>query len=131
MILDDIRRLKKKIDDLQIRVDDWIIGCGAIRYDKERIQTSPCGDMLERRVLQHIEDEERLERLKGKYKKMMTKVDLSPFTSRQQDFIKYYYFKALTQTECASAMGIKISAVCRIKKRVLHKIFKLNLFSRY
>lgn len=128
MILDDIRRLKKKIDDLQIKVNDWVVGAGAIRYDKERIQTSPCGDMLEKQVLQHIEDEERLDSMKERYSKLLTKVDLSRFTSRQQDFIKCYYFQALTQTECASAMGIKISAVCRIKKRVIHKIFTYRIF---
>lgn len=128
MILDDIRRLKKKIDDLQIKVNDWVVGVGAIRYDKERIQTSPCGDMLEKQVLQHIEDEERLDSMKERYSKLLTKVDLSRFTSRQQDFIKCYYFQALTQTECASAMGIKISAVCRIKKRVIHKIFTYRIF---
>lgn len=128
MILDDIRRLKKKIDDLQIKVNDWVVGVGAIRYDKERIQTSPCGDMLEKQVLQHIEDEERLDRMKERYSKLLTKVDLSRFTSRQRDFIKCYYFQALTQTECASAMGIKISAVCRIKKRVIHKIFTYRIF---
>lgn len=128
MILDDIRRLRKKIDDLQIRVNDWVVGVGAIRYDKERIQTSPCGDMLEKQVLQHIEDEERLDRMKERYSKLLTKVDLSRFTSRQRDFIKCYYFQALTQTECASAMGIKISAVCRIKKRVIHKIFTYRIF---
>lgn len=127
MILDDIRRLYKRIEDLQIKVDNFTT-CGAIRYDKERVQTSFSGDALEKQVLQHMEDQEKLERLKGRYSKLLTKVDLSRFTSRQQDFIKCYYFQALTQTECASAMGIKISAVCRIKKRVIHKIFTYRIF---
>ena len=125
MLLDDIRILKKRIDDLQIKVDDWI-SCGAIRYDKERIQTSPCGDMLERQVLQHIENEERLNRMKKKYQTMLTKVDLSKFTSRQQEFIRFFYFKAYTQTACSEAMEIKISAVSRIKKRVIHKFFTIS-----
>lgn len=123
MLLNDIRQLKKKIDELQLKVDDWIVGCGAIRYDLDRVQTSPNGDALMNQVIQHIEDEQRLERLKGKYEKMMTKVDLSRYTDRQQEFIRLFYFNAYTQKQCASAMGIKISAVCRIKKRVVHKYF--------
>lgn len=122
MILDDIRRLYRRIEDLQMKVDNFTT-CGAIRYDKERVQTSFSGDALEKQVLQHMEDQEKLERLKGRYKKMLTFVDLHRFTSRQQEFIKLFYFKAYTQTKCAEAMGIKISAVSRIKKRVIHKIF--------
>lgn len=125
MILDDIRRLYRRIEDLQMKVDNFTT-CGAIRYDKERVQTSFSGDALEKQVLQHMEDQEKLERLKGRYKKMLTFVDLSKFTSRQQEFIKFFYFKAYTQTECSEAMGIKISAVSRIKKRVIHKFFTIT-----
>lgn len=125
MILDDIRRLKKRIDDLQFKVDNFTT-CGAIRYDKERVQTSPSGDAMENQMIQYIMDQERLEKMIRQYKKMMTFVNLCRFTSRQQEFIRLFYFQAHTQSQCAKIMNIKISAVCRLKRRVVHNFFISN-----
>lgn len=55
MILDDIRELKQDIDELQMKIDSFGT-VGAIRYDKECVQTSPSGDSLEKSVIRLIED---------------------------------------------------------------------------
>ena len=62
MILDDIRELKQDIDELQMKIDAFTTA-GAIRYDKECVQTSPSGDSLEKSVIRLIEDKENLEHM--------------------------------------------------------------------
>ena len=59
MILDDIRELKKYIDELKMKIDAFTTAC-AIRYDKECVQTSPSGDSLEKMIIRFIEDKDNL-----------------------------------------------------------------------
>lgn len=120
-MLDSIRKLKLKMIRLQQRIESVTYGVGAIRYDKDRVQSSPRGDALEQQVLNKIQWEEDLKKCKDKYDEMVRTVKLDGFTDRQKDFIRAYYFQALTQTECVAVLGIKISAVCRLRKRVLKK----------
>ena len=53
MILDDIRELKQDIDELQMKIDSFGT-VGAIRYDKECVQTSPSGDTLCKQVTNYV-----------------------------------------------------------------------------
>lgn len=122
MILDDIRKLKKKIDRLQLKVDCFSTYKG-IRYDKEIVQSSLNLQATEDMLINHIMDCQKLDRMKSKLKRMIADVPMQKFTDRQQDFIKLYYFNGLTQTQCCEFMDIKISAVCRIRKRVIHRMF--------
>ena len=74
-------------------------------------------------LINHIMDCQKLDRMKSKMKEMIADVPMQKFTDRQQDFIKLYYFEGLTQTQCCEFMDIKISAVYRIRKRVIHRMF--------
>lgn len=122
MILDDIRRLKKKIDRLQLKCDCFSTYKG-IRYDREIVQSSLNLQASEEMLINHIMDCQKLDRMKSKMKEMIADVPMQKFTDRQQDFIKLYYFEGLTQTQCCEFMDIKISAVYRIRKRVIHRMF--------
>lgn len=117
MILDDIRNLKEDIDELQMKIDTFGT-VGAIRYDKEVVQTSPSGDSLEKSVIRLIEDKENLEHLKKEHAEMCANVNLSLYTERQREFINLYYFQAHSIRQCSHIMNIKKSALCRIKRRI-------------
>lgn len=117
MILDDIRELKQDIDELQIKIDSFGT-VGAIRYDKECVQTSPSGDSLEKSVIRLIEDKENLEHMQREHKTMCANVNLSYYTDRQKEFINLYYFQAYSIRQCSHIMNIKKSALCRIKCRI-------------
>lgn len=120
MILDEIRLLKKRIEYQQLKIDCFSV-VPAIRYDKDRVQTSISAGSYENQILNHIEDKRKLKRMQNKLDAMIASVDLSVFTKRQRQFIKLYYFAGLTQTQCCKYLHIKISAVCRMKQRVEHK----------
>ena len=122
MILDDIRRLKKKIDKLQLKCDCFSSYKG-IRYDKESVQSSLNLHVTEDMLINHIMDCQKLDRMKNKLNQMIEEVPMEKFTDRQQEFIRLFYFQGLTQTQCCKHMKIKISAVSRLKKRVVHKMF--------
>lgn len=130
MILDEIRDLKERIKYQQLKIDCFSI-VSAIRYDAERVQTSIQTGSYENQILNHIEDKQKLKRMKKRLDDMIASIDLSHFTKRQKQFIKLYYFNALTQTQCCKYMKIKISAVCRIKKRVEHKVWYSESIQHY
>lgn len=117
MIFDEIRELKKSIDELQMKIDCFTT-VGAIRYDKECVQTSPSGDSLEKSVIRLIEDQENLEHLKREWTEMCANVNLDLYTVRQKEFIELYYFQAKSIRQCSHIMKVKKSALCRIKCRI-------------
>lgn len=117
MILDAIRELKQDIDELQMKIDSFGT-VGAIRYDKECVQTSPSGDSLEKSVIRLIEDKENLEHLIKKYQYMCSKVNFALYTIRQQEFIRLYYFQAYSMKQCCHEMKTTYSNLYNIKKRI-------------
>lgn len=117
MILDEIRELKQDIDELQMKIDAFTTA-GAIRYDKECVQTSPSGDSLEKMIIRLIEDKENLEHLIKKYQYMCSKVNFALYTIRQQEFIKLYYFQAYSIKQCYHEMKTTYSNLYNIKKRI-------------
>ena len=117
LILDDIRELKQDIDELQMKIDSFGT-VGAIRYDKECVQTSPSGDSFEKSVIRLIQDKENLEHMKKAHKLMCANVNLSYYTDRQKEFINLYYFQAYSIRQCSHIMNIKKSALCRVKRRI-------------
>lgn len=122
MILDEIRDLKKRIEYQQLKIDCFSI-VPAIRYDKERVQTSIQTGSYENQILNHIEDKQKLKQMKKRLDDMIASIDLSHFTKRQRQFIRLYYFAGLTQTQCCKYLHVRISAVCRMKQRVEHKVW--------
>ena len=124
MILDDIRNLKQNINKLQMKIDSFTIS-GAIRYDKEYVQTSPSGDSLEKAVISLIEDKEYLEHLKDKYNEMCSDMNLTMYSVRQQEFIKLYYIQAYPMKQCCQDMNTTYNNLCNIRQRII----MLNKFS--
>lgn len=121
MILDEIRRMKKQIDQMQLKCDCFSTYKG-IRYDKEAVQSSIDPHAGEKLMIQHIMDCQKLDKMKIQFEKLKRIVPMDKFTNRQKKFIRLYYFQGLCQTECGEKMGIKISAVCRIKQRVVQRM---------
>lgn len=117
MILDDIRELKQDIDELQMKIDAFTTA-GAIRYDKECVQTSPSGDSLEKMIIRLIEDKDNLEHLIKEYQYMCSKVNFALYTIRQQEFIRLYYFQAYSMKQCCHEMRTTYNNLCNIKKRI-------------
>jgi hypothetical protein len=117
LILDDIRELKQDIDELQMKIDSFGT-VGAIRYDKECVQTSPSGDSLEKSVIRLIEDKENLEHMQKEHKIMCANVNLSYYTTLQRKFIELYYFQACSMKKCCSLMHTKYNNLCNLKKKI-------------
>lgn len=117
MILDDIRELKQDIDELKMKIDAFTTA-GAIRYDKECVQTSPSGDSLEKMIIRLIEDKDNLEHLIKEYQYMCSKVNFALYTIRQQEFIRLYYFQAYSMKQCCHGMRTTYNNLCNIKKRI-------------
>mgnify|MGYP000018388655 CR=1 FL=1 len=117
MILDEIRKLKIEIDDLQLKVDSFTT-TSAIRYDKECVQTSPSGDSLEKSVIRLIEDKDKLSGLKNKYEFLCSIIDMNKYTKRQKEFISLYYLKACPMKKCCLLMKTNYNNLCNIKKRI-------------
>ena len=118
LIFDEIRELKKSIDELQMKIDCFTT-VGAIRYDKECVQTSPSGDSLEKSVIRLIEDQENLEHLKREWTEMCANVNLDLYTVKQREFIELYYFQAYSMKKCCSVMHTKYNNLYNLKKRIL------------
>ena len=114
MILDEIRELKQDIDELQMKIDAFTTA-GAIRYDKECVQTSPSGDKM---IIRLIEDKDNLEHLIKEYQYMCSKVNFALYTIRQQEFIRLYYFQAYSMKQCCHEMKTTYSNLYNIKKRI-------------
>lgn len=117
MILDDIREMKLSIIELQMKIDSFTTA-GAIRYDKECVQTSPSGDSLEKMIIRLIEDKENLEHMKKEHAEMCANVNFSYYTALQRKFIELYYFQAYSMKKCCSLMHTKYNNLCNLKKRI-------------
>ena len=124
LILDDIRNLKLSINELQMKIDSFTIS-GAIRYDKEYVQTSPSGDSLEKAVISLIEDKEYLEHLKDKYDEMCSNINLTIYSVRQKEFIRLYYIQAYPMKQCCQDMDTTYNNLYNIRQRII----MLNKFS--
>lgn len=106
-IRDDDRNLKSKRDELDA-LRYKASGSGAIRYDKDRVQTSP-GDYLSMamddiiKIESQIADkEQKLEEMKGKAYAI---VRLIPHTDHRT-IIEWYYLNGLSMLATAEKMSI-------------------------
>lgn len=117
MILDDIKKLERKIQNLQMMIDSFSTD-SAIRYDKEKIQSSGNSRQFEDMMLNLIEDERKLEHLKAVKARLVSCVPINKFTKRQQKFINLYFFQDYKMKDCCRMMDVKISTLCRMKSRI-------------
>lgn len=117
LILNDIREIKKSIIELQMKIDSFTT-TGAIRYDRECVQTSSSCDSLEKSVLRLIEDKDNLQKMIKEYQYMCSQINFALYPIRQREFIKLYYFQAYSMKKCCHEMNTTYNNLCNIKKRI-------------
>ena len=109
--LSSIRNIEKRLNNKRLDLDALrykASGAGAIRYDKDRVQTTPedfivkaMNDII--RIEKQIEKEEReAEKKKGKAYSIVRKMD----QAEQRIIIEWYYFNGLSMIDAATRMNI-------------------------
>lgn len=109
--LQSIRKIEKKLHSKRLELEALryrASGAGAIRYDKEHVQTSPddylamaMADIIEieKSILQAESD---IEKKKGKAYAVVRKIE----TEDHRTFIEWYYLNGLSMIETATKMNI-------------------------
>ena len=108
--LSAIRQSEKSIHNKRLELEALryrASGAGAIRYDKEHVQTSP-GDFLAMAMNDIVEIEKyissaeaEIEKKKGKAYSIVRKIE----TEEQRIFIEWYYLNGLSMNETADKMS--------------------------
>lgn len=109
--LSSIRNIEKRLNNKRLELEALrykASGAGAIRYDKDRVQTTPedfivkaMNDII--RIEKQIEKEEReAEKKKGKAYSIVRKMD----QAEQRIIIEWYYFNGLSMIDAATRMNI-------------------------
>ena len=104
-----IRNIEKKLHNMRLELEALqyrASGAGAIRYDKDHVQTSPndylamaMGDIIElEKKIQKGEAE--IEKRKGKAYAIVRMMDVAD----HRTFIEWYYLNGLTMSETAEKM---------------------------
>ena len=106
-----IRDIEKKLHNKRLELEALrykASGAGAIRYDKDRVQTSP-DDYLAKAMIDIIEiekqiekDEASIEKKKGKAYGIVRKMEIA----EQRILIEWYYLNGLSMQETALKMSI-------------------------
>ena len=109
--LSSIRNIEKRLNNKRLELDALrykASGAGAIRYDKDRVQTTPEDFIVEAmndiiRIEKQIEKEEReAEKKKDKAYSIVRKMD----QAEQRIIIEWYYFNGLSMIDAATRMNI-------------------------
>lgn len=106
-----IRDIEKKLHNKRLELEALrykASGAGAIRYDKDRVQTSP-DDYLAKAMIDIIEiekqiekDEASIEKKKGKAYGVVRQMEIA----EQRILIEWYYLNGLSMQETALKMNI-------------------------
>ena len=109
--LSTIRNIEKKLHSKRLELEALryrASGAGAIRYDKDHVQTSP-QDYLAMAMADIIEIEKKvmdaesdIEKKKGKAYAIVRKIE----TEDHRTFIEWYYLNGLSMIETATRMNI-------------------------
>lgn len=109
--LQSIRKIEKKLHSKRLELEALryrASGAGAIRYDKEHVQTSPddylamaMADIIEieKSIIQQESD---IEKKKGKAYAIVRKLEMED----HRTFIEWYYLNGLSMIETATRMNI-------------------------
>lgn len=124
MKLDEIRDLSLRMKNLEYKIRFYNAPSG-IRYDSEKVQSSPKGDALEQKVINHLDDIDHYKELNRMKDVFIGKIPMDLFTQRQREFIRLYYFNGLEVNQCAIFMQIRPCAVYRLKGRVEDRAVKV------
>lgn len=117
--------LKKKINELQLRVyelKEMSINAGAIRYDKDPVQTSPNGGRLEKMVTEYCELERQIGFLKIDLKNQIAEFekiyDLMD-DDKEKMFLRMKYVEGVETGEMQKAFSCSRWTLYRLDKKAL------------
>ena len=119
-IRDVERNLNSKRDELEA-LQYRASGAGAIRYDKDRVQTSP-GDYLAMAIADIIElekqieeDEASIEDMKGQAYAIVRRIELP----EHRTLIEWFYLNGISMNETAERMNMSERAAYYLKEDAL------------
>ena len=123
-----IRNMDKEIREEVLKIDYLLYkasGAGAIRYDKDHVQTSP-DDMMCEAVTEAVTRERRLT---IRHKKLMemrehTENIIKLWDDNSARFIDIYYLSRKSMTDVAEQIGCSARNVYLIKMKALEKFSK-------
>lgn len=124
----DVRNMDKEIDNLICKIDYLrykASGAGAIRYDKDRVQTSP-SDMMCEALSEAVFIEGKLS---NRYKQLQSMKEhaektIALWNDNNARFIEIYYLNHGSMTEVANRIGCTSRSAYNIKFRALEKFSK-------
>lgn len=106
-----IKKLRQRISRLEEEIESLLCmaaGVGAIRYDKDRVDTSPA-NMFEQAMAECDEAQRKLEACKKRYIELVKEIDpvMLKLKRKHRLFIREYFIKDTTLSEAAAATGSK------------------------
>ncbi len=123
-----IRNADREITDIILRIDYLrykASGAGAIRYDKDHVQTSP-EDMMCQSISEAVDLEQQLSARSKQLKAMRehTEQVISLWSDNKARFIDIYYLKHGSMSEVADRIGCTSRSAYNIKFRALEEFAK-------
>lgn len=115
---------KLDLDIEQIKLDDYD-GMGALRYDKDNVQTSGTSDIVSNLAVQRERDIERVEKEKENKILHFNKIEnaLIFLNELQYKIIEYRYFKQYTWGMCEKRIGYTDRQCQNIAKGILNNLY--------
>ena len=128
--LSSIRNIEKSLNNKRLELEALrykASGAGAIRYDKDRVQSTPedflvkaMDDIIQ--IEKQIEKEEReAEKKKGRAYSIVRKMD----QAEHRIIIEWYYFNGLSMTDAATRMNIAERTAYYLRDDALEDFGKL------
>lgn len=126
--LSQIRNASKELTELIFRIDYLrykASGAGAIRYDKDRVQTSP-EDMMCEAISEAVYLEGKLSNRHKQLQAMKTHTEetIALWNNNNARFIEIYYLNHGSMTEVADRIGCTSRNAYNIKFRALEEFSK-------
>ena len=126
--LSQIRNASKELTELIFRIDYLrykASGAGAIRYDKDHVQTSP-EDMVCQSIAEAVELESKLSNRRKQLLSMKehTEKVIALWSDNNAKFIEHYYLNHGSMTGAADIIGCSQHHIYRIKFSALDEFSK-------
>lgn len=123
----DVRREIRLLEEQIVRQEVYASSARAIRYDVDRVQTSPVGDNMADIVADIVEA---TYKLRDKIHKLMKKEDearllLIQLREEQERAIVLHYFDGLDWDDVADHLGYSLSRVYEIKNEGLNELTEI------
>lgn len=126
----DIRKIRRKIRLLEEQIErDTILAAGvsAIRYDKDRVQTSPVGDRMTEIVAKIIET---TDKLKAEIYDLQLHEEnligyLSSMPEEYERILSYHYLDGVDWPEVGMMMHYSGKYIYEVKEKALEELTKV------